>query len=119
MVVTHRQLLTEIHTVKRACLTLRITMAYGGRGDDETSSSLGSSYLDGIPVTISPRFQMPVDLSAVEALLNTPGPSLDAIDQWKVRFSGFFMPSLALITSNQLHFSTTATWSGRCWNSCG
>ena len=62
-------------------------MAYGGRGDDEMSSSLGSSYLDGIPVTISPRFQMPVDLSAVQALLNTPGPSLDAIDQWKVRFS--------------------------------
>jgi len=58
-------------------------MAYGGRGDDEMSSSLGSSYLDGIPVTISPRFQMPVDLSAVQALLNTPGPSLDAIDQWK------------------------------------
>ena len=60
-------------------------MAFGGRGDDEMSSSLGSSYLDGIPVTISPRFQMPVDLSAVQALLNTPGPSLDAIDQWKVR----------------------------------
>ena len=62
-------------------------MAYGGRGDDEMISSLGSSYLDGIPVTISPRFQMPVDLSAVQALLNTPGPSLDAIDQWKVRCS--------------------------------
>ena len=92
-------------------------MAYGGRGDDEMSSSLGSSYLDGIPVTISPRFQMPVDLSAVQALLNTPGPSLDAIDQWKVR--SLPIPALMETFSTQSCFSMIAIWSGKCWNSCG
>ncbi len=70
-------------------VSLLTAMAYARRqlSDMEAAmDSLGSSYLDGIPVTISPRFQMPFDLNAIQASLNQPMPNLDAIDQWKVKW---------------------------------
>jgi hypothetical protein len=62
-----------------------VDLGGGATSMDSALDSLCCSYLDGVPVTISPRFQMPLDLEAVEAVLNTPVPNIDAIDQWKVR----------------------------------
>ena len=55
-------------------------MAYSFQPIDQALDSLGSSYVDGVPVKIASKYCVDYDLDQVKKILDSPGPSVLSFD---------------------------------------
>ena len=55
-------------------------MAFSFQPLDQALDSLGFSYVDGVTVTIAPKYRLDCDLKEVQQILSKPAPSVLAFD---------------------------------------